>query len=211
MRRPYLIIILFVVALLSFFSVYKSGGPPNNTSLKVETAPSGVSIKLDNKSIKDGVIKVPSGNHDVKVTKNGFSSKSETFTTTTSVQTYVGIALNPDSSKTSNWYAAHPSDQLVAQSMGSHEADYINALAVAANPLIKDMPILYGDGQGGLVNISTGVSLFKGGPPAVYISGSTPLIRHQALLYLQNRGFNFTKTDVVFTAVSNPLVNSGGD
>lgn len=208
LRRVYFPILLLLVSWVSF-SLTSRPGEVNNSYVQIEVAPKSAHVALDGKSSGAGKIAVPSASHTVTVSKQGFSTQTRTVTTQPDKTTYAGFALLPNSPSTQSWYVNHQSDKLLADGIGSHEADFISSSALKKNPFLKQLPLLYGDGHGGLVHISQGVPISPGGPPAIYITASSPSSRQTALSYIRNRGYNPATMDIVFVGQSNPLGNSG--
>ena len=210
LKRFYFPILLILVVWISYAITAKSGAQQNSGYLQIEAVPiNGTSVKVDGKGVSVGTIRVSVGDHVIKVSKPGFGTKGRTVSTGTGQTVYVGIALQPNTPKTQNWYADHPDDQRLAEGLGSHQADYVNKTANQANPFLSQLPLIYGDGQGGIVNISQGVPLQPGGTPAVYVTAATPAIRQGVLTYMRSRGYDPADMDIVFYGQSNPLDTSG--
>jgi hypothetical protein len=205
---PILLIFLLFVW-VSYSVTVHTNSTPANSYLQIEVVPDGTAVRIDGHGVRNGKTSVSVGSHSITAEKQGFSSKSRTVSTKAGQTVYVGIALQPDTPNTSNWYATHPGDQQQAEGIGSHEADYENQLANQSNAFLGQLPLSYGDGQGGLVTIAQGVPLRAGGPPAIYITASTASTRQGVLTYIRNQGYDPADMDIVFYSQSNPLDSAG--
>jgi hypothetical protein len=208
-KRFYFPFLCLFVGWLTYATVARPSSPTIDSYIQTEVIPSGSTLSIDGQGVRAGKYGVASGSHVVIVSKKGFTTKTSTVSTTQSQTVYVGVALQPDSPSTANWYREHPQDQQLAEGLGSHEADYEKQAAIQNNPFLNQLPILYGDGQGGTVNITLGVAISPGGPPAVYVTANTPTDRQGVLAYMRNRGYDPADMDIVFYGQSNPLDNSG--
>jgi len=210
LRALYFPVLLIVVIWVSYWVMASPSARPAGSYLQIEVVPiSGTSVKLDGRGVRAGKIQTQPGPHILTVTKGGFGSESRTVSVSTNQTLYVGIALQPNASNTQNWYVAHPSDQSLAEGIGSHEADYESKTSLQNNPFIGQLPLVYGDGQGGTISIAQGVPLTPGGLPAIYVTAATPSIRQQVLSFIRNHGYDPATMDLVFYGQFNPLDTSG--
>ncbi len=177
--------------------------------IQIAAAPSGASILIDGNNAKAGRNQVQWGDHVVTVSKDGFATQTQNVTTN-SKEAYVDAVLIPNSPTTKNWYDSHPSDQQLAQGISSQAADRNGAAYVRANPFLNQLPTLYGDGNGGFVNIAPGAALPGSSQPAIYISASTPVFRQDALTYIRSHGGKPADMDLVFSDAPAPLSDHGG-
>lgn len=208
-RRLVFPVLVVAVFGLSYLTANRPNEPAKSSTIQVEVVPSGTSVKLDGGGIKTGKINVTAANHMIVAEKSGFSPVRKSVSAKAGQTTYVGIVLQPDTDGTRSWYAQHPDDAHAAEGVGSHAADFLNQSVAQQNPLLAQMPIIYGDGQRGLVNIAPGVPVQAGGPPALYIDTESPSARQGALTYLTNHGLDPATVDIVFSNQSNPLEQSG--
>ncbi|HEY5152562.1 MAG TPA: PEGA domain-containing protein [Candidatus Saccharimonadales bacterium] len=205
LKRLYFPVLLVLVVLISYSVTVRSSGVPSNSYLQIEVAPRSASIELDGRGIAAGKVAVPAANHTVTVSKKGFATKSQTVSAKSGQTVYVGIGLESNSSSTRNWYTEHPDDQHLAEGLGSHEADYLNQLANQNNSFLRQLPTIYGDGNGGIVTVAQGVPLSSGGLPGIYVTAATPALRQGVLTYMSSRGYNPATMDIFFYGQNNPL------
>ena len=210
LKHFYLPLLLLFVIWVSYAITTRSiNSSTTDGYLQIEVVPQSASINLDGHNAHAGKLAIASGNHTVTVSKLGFDSVTRHIATEPAQTAYIGIALQPNVPGTQNWYTNNPNDERLAEGIGSHEADYENRTANHNNPFLNQLPLAYGDGQGGIVTVSQGVAINPGGPPAVYVTAATPSIRQGVLTYMRSRGYDPAYMDVVFYGQSNPLDTSG--
>jgi hypothetical protein len=210
-KRYYLPVLFILFLWIGYSLTLQSYTQPKSASLQLEVAPGDSALELDNHKASASTIAVTPGEHTVTASKQGFGTITRTVSASMSKTAYVGIVLQPNTSTTDNWYTVHATDAILADGIGSHAADYGNKLALQGNAFLKQLPISYGDGQGGIIEIAQGIPAEPNGPPAIYVTGATPTIRQSVLTFIRTRGYDPASMDIVFTDQSNPLDSNSGD
>lgn len=202
-------LLLFASFLFTVFIGYwlttAASRQPSNTIIQIAAAPSGSSATINGNSASIGNNSVSPGTYNIKVSKSGFATQSQTISVGQGHTVLVGLSLKPNTAKTQDWYAKHPDDQSLSDAIGSKLSDFENTTLQQSNPIWSQLPIIYGDGQGGLIKISPGVSLTANGPPAIYVYASTPQLRQGVLTYLRSHGVDPAQIDIVFKTQANGL------
>lgn len=199
---PRLIFLLCIPILFAggYFSIRQT--PPLNSTITVEAAPSSYKVTIDGKKASPGDNKVTAGQHTITVKKDGFSQQAQTVITAIGQTVYTGFVLVSNSASTKNWYNDHPDDQQLSESISSHSSDYNSELSTQKNTLLQELPVLYGDGRGGLIRIDSGVPIFGSSQPAIYVNAQSPSDRQGVLTWMRSNGYNPANMDIVFYGLS---------
>jgi hypothetical protein len=207
--RLYFPLFLVLLAGLSFWVVISAGRTSTKTFLQVQAAPSGAAIAIDGHSVSLGKDEVDAGTHTVTATRKGFATQTQSVPVKAGQTVYVGVILQPNASSTKNWYKNHASDQQLSQTIADQEANYHMTADPITNPFLRQLPISYGDGLGGLVTIDQGIPLPGTSQPAIYVTADMPTTRQQVLEYMRSRGYDPATMDIIFYGTVDPLQEAG--
>jgi hypothetical protein len=198
-------IFVFLVLALSFAIVTKAGQSSTDTFLQIAVAPSSAAVTIDGHSAGAGKYEINPGAHSVVVSRSGFATQTRSVSVSNAQTAYVGAILEPNSPSTQDWYNKHSSDQQLSQSIADHASDYQSSANTQANPFLAQLPLSYGDGNGGQVTIAPGLPLPNSSQPAIYVTAATPAERQGVLTYMRSRGYDPAIMDIVFYDSANPL------
>jgi hypothetical protein len=204
-------VFLLLVAGLSFILVTRVGQTSTDTFLQIQAAPQGTAVVIDGHKSSSGTHEINPGEHTIAFNRSGFGSQTQNINAVGGKTVYVGAILQPNTSKTQDWYNHHHSDQQLSQGIADHESDYQATATVQANPFLQLLPLSYGDGSGGRVTIAQGVPLAGSNQPAIYVNATTVVDRQGVLTYMRSRGYDPALMDIVFYDVANPLQISGSE
>lgn len=178
----------------------------------VQAAPEKSTITLDGKKIRPGQHSIRPGTHTLVISKAGFASFSTTFKVAKDEKRFVGTALTPNSPETANWYQTHPADAKIAEGISSKNSDQSSQDAQAKLPIIKSLPFV-----DQLYRIDYGRSQAQPNNPdsvALYIKYYSDAGKQQALQYLEHKGVNPTKTEIIYinaSPVASPPTTDPGE
>lgn len=202
-RKPRLILtLLVIIGLLLVIYVVHLGG--RSAQLTIEVAPSGSSIRLNGKGVREGVSKVKPGKYEVTFSHKGFNTILEKVELSKDEKRYVGAVLGSTSPSTADWYQKHPADAKKSESISSKSFDQSTSLKAKALPLLKELPYVdryFRIGYGENVNSKDKVS-----PTAIYVRASSPDNRTLALDWIKQQGFEPSDYEIIFVDASNPLI-----
>ena len=173
--------------------------------LNVLVAPAEANVLLDGSSIKSGERYVDIGPHKIKITMSGFKSYENIVNITQADETYVGVILDPNSPNTKDWFEDHPDDQKLSEGINDQQVDSSSAEVTRKYPIFVRLPVVFGNGAGGLTKIGSEAALNNSGKPSIGIYASTPGQRQQALDWISNRNYTISDLDVVFYGAQIPL------
>lgn len=139
LSAPIALFAIFVFALMVFGS---RSTQKNTATVKLMVAPSGATVKLDGKGIKQGTLNVSFGQHNITASKSGFQAQTKSFTVQPKETRFVGIALTSNSASTADWYNKHPADAELSQEINNQNFGQGSNDALAANPLLRQLPHL---------------------------------------------------------------------
>jgi hypothetical protein len=160
---------------------------------------------LDGEEIDQGEHTLDEGSYEVTARFEGFENRTQTIVVKDNQESYVGLILNPNTEETNNWYVENPEENKIAEGVSSKSVDNDTETTLENTPLLQSLPIYYGNGQGGLVKIESGVPLPGTDTPAVYVTASSPDERKGVLTFLLSRGYDLSGTDFVFSGEVIPL------
>ncbi len=207
------LLLIFVCVCVSIIIAWRVSTELHHRGLvkiTVQTIPNDSLLSLDGKTVNAGAIYLKPGTHTLKAARQYFDTVTEQVNTkNTSPSEVIYLLPIPSSPSAIGWLDQHPDIQLQREAQGGLASEILQNQINKQVPFIKQLPLVYGDGQGGIVNISPGVPLHPGGPPAVYVTAATPAIRQDVLTYMRSRGYDPADMDIVFYGQSNPLDTSG--
>jgi hypothetical protein len=180
--------------------------------ITVDALPNDSLVTLDGKNISAGGIYVKPGEHTLKASRQYFESVVNSFNTNR-INTSAPIYLLPipNTAAALKWLEQNPAVQQQREAEAGVESDSIQSQLTNANSFFNQLPIIYGDGQGGFVRIDEGAPLSPGGPPTVYVTAATPAARQGVLTYMRSRGYDPAAMNIVFNSQSIPIWSNGGD
>ena len=113
----------------------------NNTSeIEIRVAPSSATILIDGKQYQNGKFRISSGEHNIKITKDGFNTKDFTINTNTTDKIYTYLL---ESNGGYNWYLTHQEDALLLTSIGDYESKFTSETYNAKHAIIAKLPVIY--------------------------------------------------------------------
>jgi hypothetical protein len=205
----YLPRLLFIICLPAMFGLgyaMTRHGPPKSSIIKIEAAPEGAKTSIDGKRSHVGENKAVPGKHTITISRDGFKQQSKSTTTGVGEIAYIGVALTPNSSETSNWYDDHPNDQKLSDGIASHSSDYTSEKASQKNTLLQQLPLSFG-GASGEIKLESGIPIVGSSEPAVYVTAATPGDRQSVLAWMRNNGYEPANMDMVFNDINTTFLS----
>jgi len=201
-RRGVIVIIaLVVIVLLGLIIRTVVMNTVYTGKLEVEVAPASSSISVGGHATKAGIVRVRPGKVEVKVSKKGFASQTQSFTVAKGKTVYAGFALDSNESSTKDWYSKHPDDQQLREKISGRNFDSQAEDAVKATPFIQKLP--YVDpakafridyGNGGKDSITQ----------TIYITTVTDASKQAALDWIKKAGTDPATLTIKY--LTNPLL-----
>ncbi|MFA5004374.1 MAG: hypothetical protein WC498_03830 [Candidatus Saccharimonadales bacterium] len=189
-RLAPVLLALGVVVIIVLIILHKSA----NTTIYL--APSVANLQLDGKTIKPGGHYIVPGKHTLRATMTGFSDGTKSFVVPTKGATKVFLALSPNSVVGEQWYANHPDDNNLYQSIVQNEATSTSREQVTRLPLIKELPHV-----DNFYRVDYGKSLKNPNDPvatALYITVYSAAGKQQAIQWLTFKGYDPTLYEIVY-------------
>ena len=184
-KRLRIVVILFLVAGGSLFFLWHTNAK-RSAILNIDVTPLSAIVKLNGKQVEPGNHSVEPGSYKVTVSLDGFVSQTETITASAKKTTYVGVALQPNSSSTFDWYANHTEDgQALERITGKQSSDMADK-ALELAPIIKELPFV---APGEEFRIDYG-AVDKNGRPKIVITAATQVGYDDALQWMTARGYD---------------------
>jgi hypothetical protein len=132
-------IVIFIILL--FITIKVVDGRINDAKISLLIAPKSASVKIDDSSYPtSGDFKIPSGKHTITISKEGFSTITETINLTTGqTYNYFNYLVYPNGSM--EWYSSHEDDSYLLEAI-IPEIEMKNSNAIIAKyPLLAYLPI----------------------------------------------------------------------
>lgn len=169
--------------------------PAANFDLRV--APSTAKILLDSKRVSPGVRYLKPGSHSIKVSLDGFSSKTIAFTTKQGEKPRQATILLESNSTTGDTYLTNNPDQ--AKLLEDLGGTLFSSNSQAITKLYPILSLLPYSGNGFEVNY--GASKAHPNDPhkiALYVSAPNPNKYPDALRWLRLQGYEPTKFELIY-------------
>lgn len=112
----------------------------NTAEIEIRIAPLSATVLIDNKPYENGNFHISSGEHQVKISKDGFTTKEYSFNTDTTNKLYDYLL---ESNGSYDWYLTHEEDALLLTSIGDYESKLISETYNSKHPIINKLPIIY--------------------------------------------------------------------
>lgn len=203
--RALLIILMGLGFFLTGYMVTARGKDLPQGQLKLEVAPAAADISVDGKSIKPGEKEFDIGPHKVSITMDGFESYETVVNITQGAPAYIGVILDSNNPYTKDWFDNNADDRKLSESISSQASDSSSEETIRKYPIFSVLPVVFGNGAGGLTKIDSESALNGSGKPSIGIYASTPQQRQQALDWIGNRNYTISDLDVVFYGARIPI------
>lgn len=204
-RRYWFPVFLIFVVWFSYLVAVHTSSPNANSYLNVEVTPQSSRVVVDGVKVRPGKVAVVPGVHNITFSKKGFSTEHLSASAQVNQTVYVGAVLQSNSPDTSDWYETHPLDRNLVDGIASHQADYEQKVALQTMPFLKQLPLVYGDGHGGIINISPGAPMPPSTLPAIYVTAPSPQDRQSAVIFIRSRGYDLADMNIVYKDMRVPL------
>lgn len=171
----------------------------SGTNIRLTVAPSfKVSITMNGKGVKEGVIAVKPGQYTVVASRDGFETVTRTVVVQQDKTTDVGIVL-PVTDSTVNYYKDNPNEARKVEGISSRQSSERADSKVEALPFLARLPVRVP----GEYTISYGPSVSKPEDTAavtIYIAYSTPAAMEAAKNWIRYQGYDPASLDIKYTA-----------
>ena len=194
-RFLFIAIVVFIATavLLIFSGINRSR---MTAKITIEVSPSGSTIKLNDKGIKEGTRKVRPGSYTIKVSHDGFTTGSKSITISKNQNVYVGIVLDPSSLSTNNWFDTHPEDALKGEGITGKSMDQASQELQAKFPIITNLPFIDQE-----YRIDYGKSKKEPDNPqalAIVITYYSESGKQQAIDWIRFKGYNPDNMEIIY-------------
>lgn len=191
-RRTVLIVIAIIAVLMAGILPTLLIKQSNTT---INAAPSDATVTIDGKVIKGTKLYLKPGTHQLVAHLNGFADGKESFNVAGNM-TVVTVLLNPISAAGYTYLKNHPDQELKREAIGGQNFKIASQNASNSTTLIKLLPYL---GAGLEFRIDYGVpSQGSNSKVGIYITGATPKAQQDAVSWIQARGYDITKLDIIY-------------
>lgn len=167
-----------------------------NANLTTEVAPTDATIKIGNKTVRNGLNKVKPGNYKVFFSREGFTSETRQVAVNVKGSSYLGVILSPVGSSYLNWYTTHPNDAKQAEIISGHNFNLGQTVRLEKLPVLKKLPYI-----APRFRIDTGISQKypeDTSKLAFYISVWSDQDKKLALDWLKAQGVNPSDLEIIF-------------
>ena len=138
--HPLLVVFFSVLILITTTLVIIALSIQMTTEIEIKVTPISATVLIDDKSYENGKFRISSGEHQIKIEKDGFITKEYNFNTNTTDKLY-DYLLESDGSY--NWYLTHKEDALLLTSIGDYESKLASEAYNSKHPIIDKLPIIY--------------------------------------------------------------------
>lgn len=196
-KRIFLLLVAVLIIVASvILVVYQSIANQRRTAiLDIVIAPKSALAKLNGKNVKPGIRKVVPGTYTLTVSKDGFATSSANASVGAKETKFLGVALIPNRDDTKSWYAMHPDDQLLLESITSRNSDQDAEVIFAENPIYKLLPVI---GINESFRIDAGVSRQGNDKPALYVRSLSEQNKQAALQWIKDQGADPSKFEIIY-------------
>lgn len=129
-------VITIITVILAAIAIHLT----STSEIELLIAPSSATVLIDNKEYHNGTFRIPSGEHTISISKDGFSTKEYTFNTSTTSKIYDYIV---ESDNSYNWYLTHQEDSLLLTQIGDYLSDQTATAIQEKYPILNSLPIIY--------------------------------------------------------------------
>lgn len=139
-KYPFLVISLTIGTIVAIVLFVTALSLKDTTEIEIRVAPISATILIDGKSYQNGTFRIPSGTHNIKIEKPGFTTKEFVFDTNTSDKLYTYLV---ETDGGYNWYLSHKEDSLLLTSIGDYESNINSENYTKKYPVVQILPIIY--------------------------------------------------------------------
>lgn len=205
MRYMKLLIIVGVVGAFGIgFMVTSRVNTLPQGKIDILTSPIDAKIQLDGNAIKADDHLVDIGKHVVRVSADGFESYETTVDVTQSTPTDIPVTLKAVSADAIN-LMTDSAERKRSEGISSRSNDARSENFSREYPLLARLPVVFGNGGGGLTKINKIAAVSTADIPSIGIAASSPSGRKAALEWVKNRNYSFDDIDVVFYGSNIPI------
>ena len=169
-----------------------------DASITIQVAPADSQVILDGKNVGVGTWRIKSGNHSLSFSRDGFTPVTNGIGVSKNQDYYAGVALVPTDPEFANWYADHPEDQKLAESISSQSFDFVNSQPSPIDALVEELPYI---NLLPYFRIDFGISKKYPNDPtksAIYIRFSTNESKKVALDWIRGRGVDPSSLEIIY-------------
>jgi hypothetical protein len=191
---------VLVVGIIAYNYIYNK---IYSVTLTLQVAPNDATITLNDKPITSGKHRLKPDDYTISVSRDGFIFQEQTISTADKDITTISIALLP-SDGNYQWYADHPEDGIILDTVVSERFDESLQKATEKYPILKYIP--YSNESGGLKytitpEYDTDLKIFiKLNTCSTY---SAEVYKTEALDWMKSKGFNPDDFDIEFSLLCN--------
>lgn len=139
-KYPLITIGLFTLAVITLTLFITAISLKDTTEIEIRIAPASATINIDGKTYQNGKFRIPTGNHNIKIEKDGFTTKEYSFDTATTDKLFDYLV---ESNGSYDWYLNHNDDALLLTSIGDYESTLKSEEYNSRYPVVKILPIIY--------------------------------------------------------------------
>lgn len=194
-ERKIITIIIGIVVVIVAWVIFQVVSNIGKGTVEMKRAPSNMTFTVDGKKQDNLEFRLSSGEHTLKGTAEGFSEQTKKITVKSGETLKTDMLLNPSDYRGENWLNDHPEEAGLYSAKSSEQFDKDSAIMTEDNPIVLRLP-LYGPGW----SISYGHSLKyadRDGAIGIYVWGSTPDLRQEALRWIRENGFDPSDMEII--------------
>ncbi len=111
-------------------------------TLNILVAPASSKITINNKTYSNGEYKLPAGDYEAKIEKDGFYNKTVNLKLESGKSSKLYIYLDQTDGSYS-WYLKHPDDDMLRTEIGDFEVDNEAKEYTKNHPITQILPLIY--------------------------------------------------------------------
>lgn len=138
--HPIIFISLAILAFVSLILFITAINLTPKKQVEILIAPASATIEIDDKKYENGTYSFEVKDHQIRITKDGFSSKEYSFNPDNTDKIYDYLEQSDGSF---SWYLNHESDALLLTQIGSYTASNEAQQFASTYSVISKLPIVY--------------------------------------------------------------------
>lgn len=199
--KKIILVISILIFILLIFAVYNISSNMGKVEMDINVAPQDSKLLLDQTSyVNSGKNKITPGDHVIKATRAGFSSKTQKFTIHEEGSNLILVSLAPSDREGETYLNNHQNEFVRIGDLGELESSNAREGMIKRYPLTSRLPIDISP----LFIINYGGSKKYPNDPtkiAIYISVASPKDKQLALSTIYDKGYDPSDYEIIFESL----------
>ena len=138
--HPFIFVCLILFTFITIILFITAINLGQTKEVEILVAPASATVEIDGKKYENGTYKLKTGEHQVHIEKENFTTKDYTFTIESTTKLYDFLEQKDGSF---SWYLDHESDALLLTQIGSYNASIEAEKFTTTYSVISKLPIIY--------------------------------------------------------------------